>query len=180
MSFTGTHCGTGQLCSHRCPAPATPGLRDSPRWDPGPVPPPPGRQPGPHLPGSPHHPSEAAMLRTLPPRWPPQPPGPHLDDLPLFKGQLLFCSIGIRGHAERVIIKQGHEDPGHGLLGTGVSLRLFVEIWGQPVSAVFIWEHETKDTVLGHSCRARAAQTITRFCEQGGGRRKTLQHWSLF
>lgn len=76
---------------------------------------------------------------------------PHLDDLPLLKRQLL-CSVGVGGHAERVIVEQGHEDAGRGLVGAGVGLRLLVQVRGQPVSAAVVtWGRVGQNTASAGS-----------------------------
>lgn len=82
----------------------------------------------------------------------PAPPlHPHLDDLPLLKRQLLR-SVGVGGHAERVIVEQGHEDAGRGLVGAGVSLRLLVQVRGQPVSAAVVtWGRVGQNTASARS-----------------------------
>ena len=53
--------------------------------------------------------------------YPPR-PCPHLDDLPFFKGKLLFCSVWVRGHGKGVVVKKGHKDAGWELFRPRVCL----------------------------------------------------------
>ena len=86
-------------------------------------------------------------LPILPPYSPPPcpphhpQPCPHLDDLPFFKGKLLFRSIWVWGHGEGVVVKKSHKDPGWELFRPRVRLWLFIEVWRKPVPpTVLIWE----------------------------------------
>lgn len=35
----------------------------------------------------------------------------HPNDLPFFKGQFLISCIWVRGHGQRIVVKESHKDP---------------------------------------------------------------------
>lgn len=74
----------------------------------------------------------------------------HPNDLPLFEGQLLVGCVWVGGHGQRVVVKEGHEDP-EGLL----RLRLIVVRGG---AAIPVSIFHTKTNTFYHPASPERAK----------------------
>lgn len=68
---------------------------------------------------------------------------PHLNDLPLFEGQLLVSCVGVGRHGQRIVVKEGHKDP-EGLLGLGLVVVRGGAAVPVPVAILNTWTTKRK------------------------------------